>query len=924
MVVGGQVMESLFKSLEIEQKWSDFWMEHKLFSPEVSPEKEAYTIMIPPPNVTGSLHMGHAFQHTVMDTLIRYNKMQGKNVLWQMGTDHAGIATQMIVERGLQEKEGKSKEELGRQAFLEKAQEWKEFSAENIRRQIQRLGSSVDWESERFTLDVAYVESVIQAFVELYDKGLIYKDTKLVNWDPVLQTALADLEVLKEEVEAFIYHLAYKLEGSHEQLVVATTRPETLFGDVAVAVHPEDSRYAQFIGKKVQLPLCDRLVEVIADASVEQDFGTGCLKITPAHDFNDFTIGKRHQLPLINILTPEAKLNDKVPEMFQGLSTPEARKKVLEELQSQGLLIKTQAHTIQRPVGDRSNATIEPYLTEQWFVRTQPLAEKAKQMVNSKELEIVPEQWKNVFFSWMNAVEDWCISRQIWWGHRIPAWYDGAGNVFVGLSESEVRKKYQLAEDAVLRQDEDVLDTWFSSALWTFATLGWPEDTQRLRMFHPTSLLVTGFDIIFFWVARMMMFSGELLGQIPFRQVYVHGLIRDTDGQKMSKSKGNVIDPLDIVEGIDKDKLLEKRTSHLMQTHLKEQITQKTLKEFPDGIQTYGADALRFNFLALATHGRDIRFNLKRIEGYRNFINKLWNASRFVLQVCQGFEVKEEKDRQENFVDSWLACHLQTTTKAMHKHFADYRFDLAAQEVYSFVWDSYCDWYLEMQKLPIYRGSDLEKQAAQYSLLTSLEQILCLLHPMIPFVTEEIWQHLKPLLARGEISLVQRQYPQADEEPADSGEMQFLQDVVRGARAIFARYDLRPSEKNQQLRLCIIPQESTAFQENTELSRLIAFLLKVPRLDWLSQVPEKTAQEVVPQATLAIPLEGLIDFDKEKLKQTATIQKLKQEAENIQTLLSNQKFLEKASREIQESKKTRLEELQQQIKAAEQALENLG
>ena len=916
-------MESLFKPLEIEQKWSGFWIEQKLFSPDISSDTEAYTIMIPPPNVTGSLHMGHAFQHTVMDSLIRYNKMQGKNVLWQMGTDHAGIATQMIVERGLQEKTGKTKEEIGREAFLAKAQEWKEFSAENIRRQIQRLGSSVDWESERFTLDAAYVESVIQAFVELYDKGLIYKDTKLVNWDPVLKTALADLEVLKEEVDAFIYHLAYKLENSEEQLVVATTRPETLFGDVAVAVHPEDARYARFIGKKVHLPLTDRLVEIIADASVEQDFGTGCLKITPAHDFNDFIIGKRHQLPLLNILTPEAKLNDKVPQEFRGLSTNEARKKVLEKLESQGLVIKTQAHTIQRPVGDRSNATIEPYLTEQWFVRTQPLAEKAKHMVNSKELKIVPEQWKNVFFSWMNAVEDWCISRQIWWGHRIPAWYDDAGNIFVGLSEGEVRKKYQLAEDARLRQDEDVLDTWFSSALWTFATLGWPEDTQRLRMFHPTSLLVTGFDIIFFWVARMMMFSGELLGQIPFRQVYVHGLIRDTDGQKMSKSKGNVIDPLDIVEGIDKDRLLEKRTSHLMQTHLKEQITKKTLKEFPDGIQTYGADALRFNFLALATHGRDIRFNLKRIEGYRNFINKLWNASRFVLQVCQGFEVKEEKDRQENFVDSWLQSQLQTTTKAMHRHFAHYRFDLAAQEVYSFVWDSYCDWYLEMQKLAIYRGSDVEKQAAQYSLLTSLEQILCLLHPMIPFVTEEIWQHLKPFLERDEISLVQRQYPQSDEEPADSGEVQFLQDVVRGARTIFARYELKPSEKNQQLKLCIIPQESIAFQQQAEVSRLIAFLLKVPSVEWLDQVPEKTAQEVVPQATLAIPLQGLIDFDKEQLKQTTKIQKLQQEAENLQTLLNNQKFLEKASKEIIASKKTRLEEIQQQIRAAHQALDKL-
>ncbi|HIQ44863.1 MAG TPA: valine--tRNA ligase [Pseudomonas oleovorans] len=930
-------MDKTYQPHAIESNWYQTWEQNDYFAPQGS--GEPYTIMIPPPNVTGSLHMGHGFNNAIMDALIRFRRMQGRNTLWQPGTDHAGIATQMVVERQLAA-DGIGRHDLGREKFLEKVWEWKNQSGGTITRQIRRLGSSVDWSRERFTMDDGLSEAVKEAFVRLHDDGLIYRGKRLVNWDTKFHTAISDLEVENHDEKGSLWNLRYPLadgkktaEGN-DYLIVATTRPETMLGDSAVAVHPEDERYKALIGSYVDLPLVGRRIPIIADDYCDPEFGTGCVKITPAHDFNDYEVGKRHNLPLINIFDKNAavlataqvfnldgSVNEQVdagiPAQFAGLDRFEARKQIVAAFEAAGLLEKIEDHALKVPKGDRSGTVIEPWLTDQWYVSTKPLAEKAIAVVESGDIQFVPKQYENMYFSWMRDIQDWCISRQLWWGHRIPAWYDEAGNVYVGRDEAEVRAKYKL-EGATLRQDEDVLDTWFSSGLWTFSTLGWPEQTDFLKTFHPTDVLVTGFDIIFFWVARMIMLSTHLTGQIPFKTVYVHGLVRDGQGQKMSKSKGNVLDPLDIVDGITLDELLEKRTSGMMQPKLAEKIAKQTRAEFPEGIASYGTDALRFTFCSLATTGRDVKFDMGRVEGYRNFCNKLWNAANFVIENTDGQDTGVNGEEVElSSVDRWIISQLQRTEAEVTRQLDAFRFDLATQALYEFVWDQYCAWYLELVKPVLWdESAPLERQrGTRRTLVRVLEVILRLAHPFMPFITEEIWQRIKGQAGVQGDTLMLQPWPVANETRIDAaaeGDIEWVKQLMLGVRQIRGEMKISMAK-----RIDIIVANASA-EDQRRLADFEPLLNKLAKLESVrvlaaGEEAPMSATTLVGEMEVLVPMAGLIDKDAELARLDKEIGRLEGEVKRVGGKLSNEGFVAKAPAEVLEKERAKLAEAEQAL-----------
>jgi len=913
-------MEKTYNPQAIEQRWYETWELEGRFAP--SGEGEPYCIMIPPPNVTGSLHMGHAFQDTLMDALIRYHRMRGDNTLWQPGTDHAGIATQMVVERQIN-LDNMTRHDLGRETFIERIWEWKHKSGGTITRQLRRMGSSVDWSRERFTMDEGLSLAVKETFVRLYEEGLIYRGARLVNWDPILHTAVSDLEVISEEEAGHLWHMRYPLTDGSGHLVVATTRPETMLGDTAVAVNPEDERYRHLAGKTVRLPLADREIPIIVDEYVDPEFGTGCVKITPAHDFNDYAVGKRHDLPMINIFTVDACINENAPEEYQGLDRYDARTRIVADLESEGLIEKIEDHRLMVPRGDRSGTVVEPYLTDQWFVKIGPLAEPAIRAVEDGRIRFIPDNWKNTYFEWMRNIQDWCISRQIWWGHRIPAWYDAEGNIYVGRSESEVRERHSLSETVALRQDEDVLDTWFSSALWPFSTLGWPEDTDALRTFYPTSVLVTGFDIIFFWVARMIMMGLKFMDNVPFREVYIHGLVRDAHGQKMSKSKGNVLDPLDLIDGIDLETLVAKRRAGLMQPQMADRIEKQTRKDFPDGIPAFGTDALRFTYAALASTGRDINFDLGRIEGYRNFCNKLWNAARYVLMNTEGRDCGQSNPAVElNAADRWISSLLHDTVREVTGSIDSYRFDLAAQAIYSFIWDEYCDWYLELSK-PVLNdpGSpEAAQRGTRQTLVNVMETLLRLAHPVMPFITEEIWQRMAPLAGIAGSTIMQQPYPAPDNQLYDRNaidEMEWVKAFIIGVRKIRSGMNIDPRKP-----LPVILQNGSAL-DRERLSGNLHYLVSVGRVasvDWLA--PDETAPEsataLLGEMKLLIPLSGLIDKEAELVRLSKELDKKVNELEHCDRKLANAGFIDKAPPAVVEKEQARAAELRIAINSLEE------
>jgi valyl-tRNA synthetase len=936
-------MDKTYQPHAIETSWYQTWEDNQYFAPQGA--GQPYTIMIPPPNVTGSLHMGHGFNNAIMDALIRFRRMQGRNTLWQPGTDHAGIATQMLVERKIGA-EGLSRHDLGREKFLEKVWDWKAESGGNITRQIRRLGSSVDWSRERFTMDDGLSNAVNEAFVRLHEDGLIYRGKRLVNWDTKLHTAISDLEVENHDEKGHLWNLRYpladgaKTSEGNDYLIVATTRPETMLGDAAVAVHPEDERYKHLIGQYIELPLVGRRIPIVADEYCDPEFGTGCVKITPAHDFNDYEVGKRHNLPLINIFDADAAvlpgaqvfnidgsvnalLDATLPANYVGLDRFEARKRIVEAFDAQGLLEKIEDHALKVPKGDRSGTVIEPWLTDQWYVSTKPLAEKAIGVVESGEIQFVPKQYENMYFSWMRDIQDWCISRQLWWGHRIPAWYDQAGNVYVGRDEAEVRAKHGL-EETPLRQDDDVLDTWFSSGLWTFSTLGWPEQTEALKTFHPTDVLVTGFDIIFFWVARMIMLSTHLTGQIPFKTVYVHGLVRDGQGQKMSKSKGNVLDPLDIVDGIDLDTLLAKRTTGLMQPKLAEKIAKQTKAEFPEGIASYGTDALRFTFCSLATTGRDIKFDMGRVEGYRNFCNKLWNAANFVIENTDGHDTGTGGESVElSSVDRWIISQLQRTEADVTRHLDAFRFDLATQTLYEFIWDEYCAWYLELVKPVLWdENAPIERQrGTRRTLIRVLEVILRLAHPFMPFITEEIWQRIKAQAGVSGETLMLQPWPVPNESRIDAaaeGDIEWVKAFMLGVRQIRGEMNISMAKRIDVILANANDEDRRRLMENLPLLTKLAKLESVRLLDASEDAP-MSATALVGDMQVLVPMAGLIDKAAELARLDKEIGRLEGEVKRVGGKLSNEGFVAKAPADVIEKERAKLAEAEQAVaKLAEQ------
>jgi valyl-tRNA synthetase len=907
-------MDKTYTPEAIEQDCYQTWEENHYFSPRGT--GTPFSIMLPPPNVTGTLHMGHGFQDTLMDAMVRYQRMSGKKTLWQPGVDHAGISTQLVVEKQLQ-LEHLSRKEMGRDAFLERVWQWKEASGNTITKQMRSLGCSIDWPKTRFTMDAGFSKAVNKVFIQLYEEDLIYRGNRLVNWDPKLGTAVSDLEVITETEAGFLWHIQYPIVDSDDFITIATTRPETLLGDAAIAVHPEDKRYQKLIGQYVHLPLCDRTIPIIADEYVEQDFGSGCVKITPAHDFNDYEVGKRHDLPQITILTKKACINKQAPLAYQGMERFVAREKIIEDLDKAGLLLKVEPHQLNIPRGEKSNSIIEPLLTDQWYVHMEPLAKPALNAVKTNKVRFIPDNWTKTYNHWMENIEDWCISRQLWWGHRIPAWYDNQGHVYVGHSEKDVRFKHKLPDSLILKQDEDVLDTWFSSSLWPFVTLGWPEKTPDFETFFPTNTLVTGFDILFFWVARMIMMSLKFTGKIPFSDVFVTGLIADNEGKKMSKSKGNVLDPMDIIHGITLDNLVEKRAANHVLQSTQKRIIKNTKKEFPDGIPAFGTDALRFAYCALATNARTIRFDMARVETYRNFCNKLWNATRYVLMHTEGDQGDlEDGAFQYSHADHWIFSRMQHTIARCHQHYEQYRFDLLASTLYEFVWHEYCDWYLELSKPVLYDTQALSamKRGTRRTLVSVLFHIVKMLHPMMPFITETIFQRLNKLTSEGGHTVMLAHFPTVEADKINlplEAEITWLQSIIQSIRTIRSEMGISPA-KYIPLYLRNITPESQA-----KLEKYNTTLLKLAKIEQIHLIKPNapapvSASAMVEELELLIPMAGLIQKEDELARLQKSLKKLDEDIKKASNKLNNPKFTEKAPDDVIEKEQGKLEQAERE------------